>query len=120
MIREYDEDAELDRYVWSHHLGHFTAFERAVQRAWHVEQKAAHAGEPTTRLMRRHGGVAGDPAITAALAGGWATFRSEARVRVLREHGDTVVVNRCPACRRVVMTSRARQCLWCGHDWHAR
>ena len=29
-----------------------------------------------------------------------------------------VVVNRCPACGRVVQTPAAKQCLWCGHGWH--
>jgi hypothetical protein len=28
--------------------------------------------------------------------------------------------NRCPACRRIVVSPEARQCLWCGHDWHKR
>ena len=27
-------------------------------------------------------------------------------------------VNRCPACNRVVRTPEAKQCFWCGHDWH--
>jgi len=27
-------------------------------------------------------------------------------------------VNRCPRCRWVVRTLQARQCLWCGFDWH--
>jgi hypothetical protein len=26
---------------------------------------------------------------------------------------------RCPDCRRVVKTPEARQCLWCGYDWHS-
>ena len=29
-----------------------------------------------------------------------------------------VVVNRCPECSRIVKTPLARQCLWCGYDWH--
>ncbi len=40
------------------------------------------------------------------------------RDRVLRDHGDDVVFNRCPACDRVACTPRAQQCFHCGHDWH--
>jgi hypothetical protein len=29
-----------------------------------------------------------------------------------------LTVNRCPTCNRIVKTPLARQCLWCGHDWH--
>ena len=38
--------------------------------------------------------------------------------RVLAERGAEVFVNRCPRCRWVVRTPQARQCLWCGFDWH--
>jgi hypothetical protein len=27
-------------------------------------------------------------------------------------------VARCPACNRVLRTPEAKQCFWCGHDWH--
>ena len=29
-----------------------------------------------------------------------------------------IEINRCPACSRIVRTHLAKQCLWCGHDWH--
>ncbi len=38
--------------------------------------------------------------------------------RVLREGHDLSFVNRCPRCGRIVRTSKARQCMWCHHDWH--
>jgi uncharacterized OB-fold protein len=45
---------------------------------------------------------------------------SIAAERLLREHANEIVINRCPACGRIVATPKARQCLWCGHDRHAR
>jgi hypothetical protein len=38
--------------------------------------------------------------------------------RILGEHTATHRINRCPRCHRVVRTPLARQCFWCGHDWH--
>ncbi len=29
-----------------------------------------------------------------------------------------ITVNRCSQCSRIVRTPKAKQCLWCGHDWH--
>lgn len=29
-----------------------------------------------------------------------------------------LTINRCPECSKVVRTKLAKQCLWCGHDWH--
>jgi hypothetical protein len=34
--------------------------------------------------------------------------------RIAREH----VINRCPQCNRIVRSSLAKLCLWCGHNWH--
>lgn len=120
IVDAYDEDAELDRYVWFHHADLFTHFELAVQSAHRAEFKASHASERMGRVLRERWGAGSDAAIAAALAGGWPVFRSSARARVMRDHADEVVVNRCPSCLRVVKTPLARQCLWCGHDWHDR
>ncbi|MEO0479356.1 MAG: hypothetical protein AAF196_07745 [Planctomycetota bacterium] len=115
---EYDEHAELDRYVWDYHSGLFTELELQVRRAHHAELKASDASEPMARMLRERFGAQGDRDVMRALADGWATFQSVARARVMRDHPDTVVVNRCPDCGRVVKTPKARQCMWCGCDWH--
>ena len=38
--------------------------------------------------------------------------------RVPREVRDLSFISRCPRCGRIVRTPRARQCMWCHHDWH--
>ncbi len=116
----YNEEAELDRYVWDYHSDLLSEFELRVQRAHRTELKAAVASESMARVLRKRWGVEGDDEVGAALANGWVAFRSAARARVLRDHADDLVINRCPVCRCVVKTPRARQCLWCGHDWHDR
>jgi len=40
------------------------------------------------------------------------------RDRVVRDHPQAIV--RCPKCARVLRTPRARQCMWCLHDWHQK
>jgi hypothetical protein len=55
----------------------------------------------------------------AALAQGFYSYRERIRRRILDEFRAGVLrVNRCPQCHRVVRTPAARQCFWCGHDWH--
>jgi len=68
-------------------------------------------------ILRRHG-IAGDQEAAAALADGAETFRRSVCRRVLADHEAEVFVNRCPSCGRVVRTPRAKQCFWCGQDWH--
>lgn len=33
-------------------------------------------------------------------------------------NSGAVLINRCPQCSRIVCTPQAKQCLWCGYDWH--
>ncbi len=115
---DYDEDAELDRYVWEHHSALFTKFELRVWRAHLAALKAVRASEEMARWIRSRIGAEDDPEVKQALAHGWPLFRSTARARVMRDHPDAIVVNRCPACSRIVRTPLAQQCLWCGADWH--
>ena len=115
---EYDDVRELTRYVWDYHQRLMTEFEQRVGWAHLAEGKAA-MGHPGVAefILRRHG-IVGDQEAAAALADGVETFRRRVCRRVLTEHGADVFVNRCPSCGRVVRTPQAKQCFWCGHDWH--
>jgi hypothetical protein len=115
---EYDEDRELTRYVWDHFQHRMTDFERRVGLAIIGRQKAVNAGADAAHPLMTRWGRTDDTEVNAALAGGSEGFRRLVRSRVLAEAGDEVIVNRCPRCSRVVRTPRARQCFWCGFDWH--
>lgn len=116
---EYDEGRELTRYVWEHFQHRMTDFERRVGRAIIARQKAAKAGRSVARLLAVRWGLTDDPEVNAALADGPEEFRRRVRSRVLAEAEGEVFVNRCPQCARVVRTPQARQCFWCGFDWHS-
>ncbi|EMI27252.1 hypothetical protein RESH_02167 [Rhodopirellula europaea SH398] len=38
--------------------------------------------------------------------------------RVLETRRGELIENRCSKCQRLARTPAAKQCLWCGHDWH--
>jgi hypothetical protein len=59
-------------------------------------------------------------AVNQLLEGGDFAFQSRMVDRVIAEEQSGIlrVVNRCPNCAKVVRTKNAKQCLWCGHDWH--
>jgi hypothetical protein len=118
---KYDDDKELSKYVCTNYRHLLTPHERAVGGAVLAEEKAAVCDNPVQAdMMRKHWGPQNKPAVAESLRGGFAAFQHKARRRILAEHGDQVFVNRCAQCQRVVATPRARQCLWCGHDWHER
>ncbi|NBD13756.1 hypothetical protein [Corallococcus silvisoli] len=119
--RPYEEDAELTRYVLRYYQHLATDVERKAYRAssiphWDVVPAEGPLAHP---LVRKWYGL-DDPAVLAALEEGREALLRRMRDRVLKEHADVVFIHRCPRCERIVETPRSRQCLWCGHDWHAR
>ena len=116
--RPYVDAEEMIGYVWDHYRRLMTAFERRVGMAWLAEQEARIGKPEVGQAMLRSAGLVGNAEADAALAGGIDAFRDKVRDRLLKEHAAEVFVNRCPRCNRIVRTPKARQCLWCGHDWH--
>ena len=116
---KYDEASVLTEYVWSQCYMHMTDFERAGLKAVHARSKAAATDSETMRrmILEKWGGE-NDPDVIAALTQGEDAFRVAVRDRVLRDYPQAVA--RCPECKRVLRTPRAKQCRWCLHAWHER
>jgi hypothetical protein len=116
---DYDDDYELTQYVWNHYTRLLTEFEWRVGRAIMGRAKAAMSNSPqiAERLNRLWGGIE-EPEINAALAKGPDEFRRRVCDRLLAVCAAEIFVNRCPNCERIVRTPQARQCFWCGFDWH--
>jgi hypothetical protein len=115
----YNEESELDRYVWEYFSQFMSEFEMSVCRAARAEFKAEHSTGAQANMLKKNWGSESDPAISEALSVGWPKYRSEVRKRVLRSHNDSIFVNRCPECSRIVRAPNARQCLWCGNEWRS-
>ncbi|XZE48173.1 hypothetical protein SH248x_001221 [Planctomycetaceae bacterium SH248] len=67
----------------------------------------------TSRYSYRH-----VPEVDALLADGMRGMGKAMKARMEREKVVGLYVNRCLRCERIVATPQARQCLWCGNDWH--
>lgn len=107
--RQYDEAWQLGFYLfWYDELGVISPDERLAIKAVMFEAKS-QPGLPDPEEIRR----IMEPYVQRLDE----AFRRVGE-RVLREDHDLSFVNRCPRCGRIVRTSKARQCMWCHHDWH--
>jgi hypothetical protein len=108
---EYDEEAILLDHVFHYGRDLMTDLERRTDSAIHYRTKAdswERFNKPQlAREMRERGGRIGDSEVEAALAEGYEAFRIRFARRILSEHPS--FVNRCPRCRKVVRTPKARQ-----------
>jgi hypothetical protein len=115
---DYDDEKEATNFVWCHFQHLMTEFERRVERARIGRLKAEHSSPNMARILNQRWGELGDADIEAALADGGESYRLQVYRRLLQQLGKELNVHRCPRCNRVVRTPKARQCLWCGFDWH--
>lgn len=49
---------------------------------------------------------------------GYESFVERTAERILAEHKEKVFLNYCPRCRQLARTPKAKQCRFCGNDWH--
>jgi hypothetical protein len=116
---DYDERRMIEYTIMRYHDHLLTAFERAVSRVFLLRWKAQAYGKPDLETReRKHIEGSEDPRIDSVLERGYETFCREVTDRVLGDPRSAVTLNRCPKCGRIVRTPRAKQCMWCYHDWH--
>jgi hypothetical protein len=69
-------------------------------------------------LRRHHSGLSDDPEVLHLANGGLDVFYERTAKRILSEDRGKIFINSCPSCGALARTPKARQCRFCGHDWH--
>lgn len=59
-----------------------------------------------------------DPAALQLASEGWQVFLERTAKRIFAEHEKDIYLNLCPRCGELTRTPTARQCRFCGNDWH--
>ena len=62
--------------------------------------------------------LSAEPHVLKLARDGYEQFQLTTASRILRDSAQMVFFNRCPACNQLARTPSARQCRYCGHDWH--
>ncbi|WP_146565474.1 hypothetical protein [Posidoniimonas corsicana] len=114
---QYDDDEALCQYVFGNYFHLLTFDERVAEKLRQARLKAEHGGGKPARMLESRLATE-SPDAHALLEQGSDGFRISVALRVLAEHATENEINLCAACNRVVRTPQAKQCLWCGHDWH--
>ena len=120
-LGNYDESMVLPRDLLKNYVQFFTADEGPAIRIYIRALKASGSSEDSAQAFVDHVERLAEsepPETRALLTAGHDEFWRRASERVLRDHGASLVINRCPRCSCIVASPGARQCLWCHYDWH--
>lgn len=119
---EYDESKILQMYMFNYCAHLMTDTERKVEQAISARTRASwfeeHGKRDAAMRYYEEFGWVHDADVNAALADGPEVFRGRVIERLLTDPETKNCINRCPRCRRLVRTPKAKQCLWCAFDWH--
>jgi hypothetical protein len=74
--------------------------------------------EMRTKIYLRNQWLTDEPEILAQLDEGYVKFILNCTERVLKEQTNEVFFNWCPKCSKLARTPHAKQCRFCGYDWH--
>ena len=117
---EYNEGEVIKAYVTSYLKPYMTDFERRVYEVARLLMMKEKLRNHEAAVKRYADEIAKESDDVVQAAGvGFETFREQVRQRLLQALATgEVPIKRCPECNRVVRTPLAKQCLWCGQDWH--
>jgi hypothetical protein len=123
--QDYDDDRILRDYIGRNRYYFMTPFERRAESLGMMREKARHAirdsnrgstSWPQEQLAKYETEV--DDEVRKAIGDDPSTliaFQQQVMDRIdAAFRSGEISPNRCPACRRIVVSPEARQCLWCG------
>jgi hypothetical protein len=118
-------DTDIASYVFRYYPQLMTAYERAANRhltgtikATKGRSDAAAQAEARSGPRHLHDLLSDEPQVLRLAADGYQAFVMRTAERIIKDHSDQVELNCCPRCGRIARTPRARQCRFCGNDWH--
>jgi hypothetical protein len=107
----------LTNYIF-HNYGHLLApVESLALRSLYGDAKASASSGKMADFLRKHF-VSNEAEVKHLPADGARAFRARMRDRILAEHKDEVVLNRCASCGSLARTPLACLCPACNHTWY--
>jgi len=130
-LSRYDEDVALMNQAFGVG-GSLTELERTAVREFLIREKLERFDNAEMKyeqvegmtysemrsMLERQKAVRSSE-LDSLMEGGNENFRMRVceRLRQAEQTGE-FAINHCPLCRKIVRTALAKQCLWCGADWH--
>ncbi|UPK69987.1 hypothetical protein [Chitinophaga filiformis] len=107
---------ELEDYIYEYCLQFQTENELKAHKT--LMCLSNNPSEPMLAMMRKKGWISDEQVIREMIADGPHELKRRVVERIWREHKDVLPLNLCPKCNLIARTPQARQCRFCGHDWH--
>ncbi len=113
-------EKETAEYIINYFSELLTTEERfAIRHTHHSIKEEDSLDNPRIRnIYLKHGWITEDQKVLQLLLNGYDNFQIQTAKRILEQNPDKVFFNNCPQCGKLARTPLAKQCRFCGHNWH--
>jgi hypothetical protein len=112
-------------YIVRYHRGFMTRQERLAYRHLIATAKATDGRSDAAAQLQARSGFrhardwfSDDPEVLTLAHEGYEAFVTRTAERIFEQHRYEILFNHCCQCGALARTPKARQCRFCGHDWH--
>ncbi|WP_448697853.1 hypothetical protein ACFGVR_13680 [Mucilaginibacter sp. AW1-3] len=112
-----DITAEKANHIINYYSGLLTPNEKRALTQHMTSLKFADDKERLEKYYRM-GRLVNTPEVLDLLSEGYNQFVLNCAKRILTETPEKVFFNNCPQCGKLARTPQAKQCRFCGFDWH--
>jgi len=106
-------DRETAQYIVNYFSDLFTDEERLALK--HI--RALDSGHKENHL-RKMGWLTNEKDVLDLIKDGYEAFEINTATRIFKDNPDLVFLNICPICKKLARTPKAKQCRYCGFNWH--
>ncbi|MBK6835327.1 MAG: hypothetical protein IPG89_14095 [Bacteroidetes bacterium] len=117
-------DKETAKYILDYFTNLLNDKEKLALKHWHANTKI-NSGNPNseyilakTNFYKKRNWLTEDKKALELLKDGYDNFELNVAQRILENHRDEISLNNCKKCGKLARTPQAKQCRFCGNDWH--
>lgn len=85
---------------------------------YHIYTYKSSENPKMRNMMIKKGWINSDPGIVNFLKDGYEEFELNIAKRIMTDTPEKVFFNDCSKCGKLTRTPYAKQCRYCGFDWH--
>lgn len=110
-------DKETVRYIIDYFSNLMTDDEMLALK-YHIYTQKTEEDSKMRKTMVERGWINDTPEVKQFLKDGYEKFELITAQRMMQDSSDKIFLNRCEKCRKLARTPFAKQCRYCGYDWH--
>ncbi|MCT3846076.1 hypothetical protein CMU30_03805 [Elizabethkingia anophelis] len=110
-------DKELASYIITYFSDLMTDLEKLALRH-HIHIGKTSDNSIMHKMLIEKGWIQTNPDVLDLLKNGYEEFEMNVASRIMAETPEKVFLNSCPKCNKLARTPHAKQCRYCGYNWH--